>query len=333
MKLAATALIAAIASAPGLSHAAGPVRPAVVYDTGGKYDKSFNESVSDGAARFRAETGIGYAEAEPRDAAQIEQALRRFAQRGYSPILAVGFAQATAVAKVAGEFPASRFTIIDADVRAPNVRSVLFKEHEGSFLAGALAALASHSGMIGFVGGMDVPLVREFACGYAQGGAAINPAIRVLTNFVGATAAAWRDPVAGGELAKSQIEAGADVIFQVAGGSGLGVLQAAADKGVLGIGVDSNQDALHPGHMLTSMLKRADLAAHDTFLAARDDTWHAGVSDLGLSEGGVGLAFDAENRPLLGAGTEARIGRLAAAIRSGRIVVHDYLTDHACPVN
>ena len=232
-------------------------KPAIVYDLGGKFDKSFNEGVFAGAERFKKEAGIEYRDFEPQNDAQREQALRRFARDGFSPILAVGFSQETALKKVAEEFPKTQFAIIDAVVEKPNVQSVVFKEHEGSFLVGLLAAQASKTNKVGFVGGMDIPLIRKFACGYVQGVKHAKKDAEVFQNMTGTTGAAWNDPVKGGELAKSQIDRGADVIYHAAGGTGVGVLRAAADAGKLGIGVDSNQNMLHPGKVLTSMLKAA----------------------------------------------------------------------------
>ena len=172
--------------------------------------------------------------------------------------------------KVAAEFPDTQFAIIDMVVDLPNVRSIVFKEEEGSYLVGILAAMASKTGKVGFVGGMDIPLIRKFACGYVQGVKSVNPDIEVFQNMTGDTGAAWNDPVKGGELAKAQIEQGADVVYHAAGGTGIGVLQAAADAGKLGIGVDSNQNYLHPGTVLTSMLKRVDNAVYTSFMDVKN---------------------------------------------------------------
>ena len=311
---------------------AADVKPAIVFDLGTKFDKSFNEGVNHGATAFTKTTGIAVRDFEPQNSSQIEQALRTFARRGYDPVLAVGFDQSTALAIVAKEFPKTRFAIIDSVVDAPNVQSILFREQEGSYLAGELAALSSHGGKVGFVGGMDVPLIRRFECGYAQGVKAVDPKLEVLQNMTGTTPSAWNDPVRGGELARSQMERGAQVIFAAAGATGLGVLQATADAGKLAIGVDSNQNFLHAGHMLTSMMKRVDVAAEKSFNAARDGTWKPGVSVLGLSDGGVALAFDAENAELVTPAAKARVTQDAAAIASGKIKVHDYMTDNACPL-
>ncbi|HEX2135629.1 MAG TPA: BMP family ABC transporter substrate-binding protein [Microvirga sp.] len=307
-------------------------KPAIVYDLGGKFDKSFNEGVYAGAERFKKETGTEYRDFEPQNDAQREQALRRFARDGFSPILAVGFSQETALKKVADEFPNVKFAIIDAVIEKPNVQSIVFKEHEGSFLVGLLAAQASKTNKVGFVGGMDIPLIRRFACGYVQGVKHAKKDAEVFQNMTGTTGAAWNDPVKGGELAKSQIDRGADVIYHAAGGTGVGVLRAAADAGKLGIGVDSNQNGLHPGKVLTSMLKRVDNAAYNTFKQAKDGTWKAGVSVLGLVEDGVGYALDEHNRNLVTPDMKAAVDKAAADIRSGAIKVHDYMSDSKCPV-
>jgi basic membrane protein A len=315
-----------------VAAAAAEVKPAIVYDLGTKFDKSFNEGVSNGAASFTKATGIEVRDFEPQNDTQREQALRNFARRGFDPILAVGFSQASAVTAVAKEFPDLHFVIIDSVVDAPNVQSILFREEEGSYLAGVMAALAAKGGKLGFVGGMDVPLIRKFACGYVQGAKSIDPKIEVLQNMTGTTGAAWNDPVRGGELAKSQIERGAAVVFQAAGATGIGVLQATADAGKLGIGVDSNQNYLHPGHMLTSMLKRVDVATEKTFTVAKDGTWKPGVTVLGLADNGVALAFDEENKPLVTGDMKVAVEKARADIVAGKIKVHDYMTDNQCPM-
>ena len=310
----------------------GDFKPAIVYDLGGKFDKSFNEGVFSGAEQFKKDTGVAYRDFEPQNDAQREQALRRFAREGHSPIVAVGFSQATAVEKVSKEFPSLKFAIIDMVVEQPNVQSIVFKEHEGSFLVGLLAAQASKSGKVGFVGGMDIPLIRKFACGYVQGVKYAKKDAEVFQNMTGTTGAAWTDPVKGGELAKSQIDRGADVVYHAAGGTGIGVLRAAADAGKLGIGVDSNQNGLHPGKVLTSMLKRVDVATYNTFKTAKEGTWKPGFSVLGLKEGGVGWALDDNNKTLVSAEMKAAADKAADAIKSGSLQVHDYMADSKCPM-
>ena len=310
---------------------AADIKPAVLYDLGGKFDKSFNEAAYTGAEQFKKETGIEYRDFEIQNDAQREQALRNFAKRGQSPIVAIGFSQANAVEKVAKEFPDIQFAIVDMVVDLPNVRSIVFKEHEGSYLVGVLASMASKSGKVGFVGGMDIPLISKFSCGYKQGVKAANAKAEVFENMTGTTGAAWFDPVKGGELAKSQFDRGADVVYHAAGATGIGVLQAAADAGKLGIGVDSNQNGLHPGKVLTSMLKRVDVAVNKAFSDSKNDKWSSGVEVLGLAEGGVDWALDDNNKALVTADMKAAVEKAKADIISGTVKVHDYMADKSCP--
>ena len=299
--------------------------PAVVFDMGGKFDKSFNEAAYNGAERFKADSGIEYRDFEVTNPAMREQALRNMARRGAQVVVAMGFAQAAAVETVAQEFPDTKFTLIDMVVDLPNVQSVIFKEHEGSFLVGMAAAMTSQTGKVGFVGGMDIPLIRKFALGYVEGAKYVNPDIEVFQNMTGTTPSAWNDPTRGGELARSQFDRGADVVYAAAGGTGIGVYQAAKDAGKLAIGVDSNQNYLHPGTMLTSMIKRVDVAVYESFTAAQDGTWQGGIQILGLAEDGVGWALDEHNRSLVSAEVEAAIEQARKDIIAGTIAVTDYM--------
>jgi basic membrane protein A len=309
---------------------AADIKPAVVFDIGGKFDKSFNEGVYVGVERFKNETKVNYVDFEVTNETQFEQAHRRFAQRGQNPIIGVGFNQANSVEKIAKEFPKVRFTIIDGVVKLPNVQSVLFKEHEGSFLVGLLAVMASKTGKVGFIGGMDIPLIRRFACGYEQGAKYANSKAEVIQNMTGTTPAAWNDPARGGELAKGQFDRGVDVIYAAAGATGNGVLQTAKDRGKLAIGVDSNQNHLHPGTVLTSMVKRVDLAAYESFKAAMNDSWQPGISVLGLKEGGVDWALDQHNEKLISAEMKTKVEQAKADIIAGKIKVHDYMSNNTC---
>ena len=285
----------------------------IVYDLGGKFDKSFNEGVHSGAEKFKKDTGIDYRDFEPQNDAQREQALRRFARDGFSPIVAVGFSQAIGPEEGRRRSsPRPKFAIIDTVVEKPNVQSIVFKEHEGSFLVGLLAAQASKTGKVGFVGGMDIPLIRKFACGYVQGVKYAKKDAEVFQNMTGTTGAAWNDPVKGGELAKSQIDRGADVIYHAAGGTGVGVLRAAADAGKLGIGVDSNQNGLHPGQgadLDAQARRRRHLQRVQD--QAKNGAWKAGVSVLGLAEDGVGWALDDNNKSLITADMKAAADKAA----------------------
>lgn len=319
--------------AAGLSVSAAyaaELKPAVVFDFGGKFDKSFNEAAYNGASKYKADHGTNYREFEIQNDAQREQALRKFAQDGNSPIVIAGFSAVSAIEKVAAEFPDAQFVIIDAVVEAPNVRSVVFKEEEGSYLVGMLAAMASKTGIVSFIGGMDVPLIRRFYCGYA-GGAKAGKAQKVLQNWTGDTPSAWNDPAKGSEITKAQIDQGSDVIYHAAGGTGIGILQAAADAGKLGIGVDSNQNALHPGHVLTSMVKGVDTAVYDAFADVAAGKFTGGIVQMGLKDGGVSYAVDENNAKLITPEMTAAVEAAKADIISGKIKVHDYTTDSKCP--
>lgn len=342
-KFAAAALIGAAGAvaATGIAAtgaSAQDIKPAVVYDMGGKFDKSFNEGVYSGVKRFTDETGIDVMEFEVTSETQREQALRRFAQRGATIVLGVGFAQADAIAKVAAEFPETDFAIVDVTwLDQPNIRQYGFKENEGSYLMGVAAAMASKTGKVGFVGGMDIPLIRHFACGYVQGVKATDPDAEVYENMTGSTPAAWNDPAKGAELAQSQIDRGADVIYHAAGGTGVGVIRAAADADKLAIGVDSNQNGMAPGHVLTSMLKRVDNAAYETFMdaekAAKDGgEFETGVRVLGVKEGGVDWAEDENNAELVTPEMKAAMEETKAKIISGEIEVKGYYETESCPV-
>jgi len=316
----------ALALTAGTAWADGP---AIIYDLGGKFDKSFNESAFGGAQRWAEETGEEFAEFEITSDAQREQAIRRFAEAGNNPIVMAGFSWATPLSEAAGDYPDTKFVLIDMVVDAPNVRSVVFNEHEGSYLVGMMAAQASESDIVSFVGGMDIPLIRKFACGYAQGVLAANPDATVIANMTGTTPAAWNDPVKGSELTLSQISQGSDVVFAAAGGTGIGVLQTAADEGILSIGVDANQNYLHPGQVLTSMLKRVDNAVYESFAAG--EGVEAGFNVMGVANEGVGYALDEYNADLVSAEMQAMVDEAAAAMVSGELMVHDYMSDETCP--
>ncbi len=326
LTLAASAVIGMSATAIAADFA-----PAVVYDTAGKFDKSFNEAVfRNGVEKFTADKGTRIREFEPQNEEQREQGLRRLASRGQSPIVAVGFNFSSSVEKVAKEFPEAQFVIIDSVVDLPNVQSIVFAEHEGSFLVGALAAMASETGKVGFVGGMDIPLISKFGCGYEQGVKYVNPKAEVFQNMTGSTPAAFADPARGSELAKSQISKGADVLFAAAGGTGIGVYQAAKDEGKLAIGVDSNQNFLQPGTMLTSMVKRVGVAAYTSWEDAQAGEWEAGLKVLDLAAGGVDYAIDQYNESLISADMKSKVEQIKADIIAGKISVHDYSSDNTC---
>ena len=319
-------------AAASLALSAGAVlaEPALIFDLGGKFDKSFNEAAHNGAQRWAEETGGSYREIELQSEAQREQALRRFAESGANPVITMGFAMADPLSAVAADYPDTKFVAIDVTwLEADNIRQIGFAEHEGSYLVGMLAAMASESGTVGFIGGMDIPLIRHFGCGYAQGVKAVNPSAKIVANMTGTTPAAWNDPVKGSELTKSQISQGADVIYAAAGGTGVGVLQTAADEGILSIGVDSNQNHLHPGKVLTSMLKRVDVAVYDAMKAG--DGVETGVFTLGLAEEGVGYAMDDNNAALVSDDMKKIVDGARQQIIDGDLEVVAYYTNDSCP--
>ncbi|MEX0318832.1 MAG: BMP family protein [Ruegeria sp.] len=318
------------AAAVALTAGAALAEPALIFDLGGKFDKSFNEAAYNGAKRWADETGNSFREIELQSEAQREQALRRFAEAGANPVITMGFAMADPLSAVAADYPDTKFVAVDVTwLDAPNIRQIGFAEHEGSYLVGMLAALASKSGTVGFVGGMDIPLIRHFGCGYAQGAKAVNPDVKIIANMTGTTPAAWNDPVKGSELTKAQISQGADVVYAAAGGTGVGVLQTAADEGVLSIGVDSNQNHLHPGKVLTSMLKRVDVAVYDAMTAG--ENLETGVFTLGLAEEGVGYALDDNNAPLISDEMKAAVDDARQKIIDGEVNVVSYYENDSCP--
>ena len=321
----ALALAVATLLALATVHGAVQAEPAVIYDMGGKFDKSFNQAGYMGAERWKKEFGKSYIEFEISNPAQREQAQRRMAQRGADPIVGIGFSQGSAMEKVAKDFPKLKFAVIDAEVKLPNVQSITFKEHEGSFLVGIMAAMASKTGKVGFIGGMDIPLISRFQCGFEQGARYANPKIGFVANMTGTTPTAWNDPARGAELAKAQFAGGVDVVFAAAGGTGIGVYQAAKDAKKLAIGVDSNQNHVQPGTMLTSMVKRVDVAVYQAFKGVAP-----GNTALGLKEGGVDIALDEHNAALVTPEMKKRVDAARADIISGKIKVIDYMTANAC---
>jgi basic membrane protein A len=320
-------------AALALSAGAVAAEPALIYDLGGKFDKSFNEAAFNGAERYAAETGGSYRDIEIQSEAQREQALRRFAEAGFNPIVTTGFAIANIMGEVALDYPDTKFVNVDGFLpEVPdNVLLINFQEHQGSYLVGMMAAMATETDTVGFIGGMDIPLIRHFACGYAQGVKAVNPDIEIIANMTGTTPTAWNDPVKGSELAKAQISQGADVIYAAAGGTGVGVLQTAADEDILSIGVDSNQNYLHPGQVLTSMLKRVDVAVFDA-MSAGADLETGGFMTLGLAEDGVGYALDEFNAPLVSDEMKAAVDEARQKIIDGELTVTSYYENDSCPV-
>ncbi len=305
---------------------AAPLKVGLVLDKGGKDDKSFNSAAYEGASKAEKDLKIELKYVEATDTNAIENLHRAFARKNFDLVIGIGFAQAEAVKKVAAQFPNVKFAIVDGDIAAPNVRSLLFADHEGSFLVGAAAALKSKSGKLGFIGGMDIPLIRRFQMGYAAGAQHINPKATVTTNYIGVTGEAWNNPAKAKELALAQISQGADVIFVAAGASGSGVFDAVEEKKKLAIGVDSNQNWMKPGFILTSMMKRVDVAVYNTIQDTQNGKFTAGAVHYGIKDKGVDYALDDNNKKLLTPDILQKLDELKAQITAGKIKVPDYYT-------
>ncbi|QYO65718.1 BMP family protein [Leptolyngbya sp. 7M] len=314
------------------------IRVGIVFDIGGKNDRSFNAAAWEGVQRAERDLGICLYDIEPGNPTSIEPAMRAFAERNFDLVIGVGFAQGPIMQKVAMDYPDIKFAIIDgvifeADGKTPrsNVASLVFREHEGSYLVGMIAASKSRTGVLGFLGGMDIPLIHRFKEGYEEGARAVNPNIRVVTNFVGVTDHAWNNPGKGKELALSQIEKGADVIFTAAGNSGLGAFDAAEQFGKNSqgeanrfvIGVDSNQNGVKPGYVLTSMVKRVDNAVYDVILEVLEKRFAGGFHVFGLDKDGVAYAMDEFNEPLVPKEVIEKAEAAKAKIITGEIKVTD----------
>jgi len=339
MLIAALALSACTSVIGKRDESGGKLRVGIVFDIGGKDDKSFNAAAWEGVKRAKQELGIFLRDVEPGDPTSIEPSMRAFAERGYDLIVGVGFAQAPIMNDVARDYPNLKFAIIDGVIDLPNVASLIFKEHEGSFLVGMIAARTSKTGKIGFVGGMDIPLIHKFEKGYEEGALYANPKIQVFENYVGVTDAAWNNPGKGKELSKAQIERGADVVFQAAGNSGLGVFDAAEEvtkyrrqngidpPNVFAIGVDSNQNWVKPGFILTSMIKRVDVAVFNTVKDLLESRFTGGIHEFGMDNDGIGYALDDYNREMIPQSVLDEVDQARKDIIAGRIKVTDAMAE------
>jgi basic membrane protein A and related proteins len=303
---------------------AAPLKVGLALDKGGRDDKSFNSAAFKGVTDAEKKLGIQVKVVESSDDSGIEPSLRTFAQKGFDLVIGIGFIMGDPMKKIAAQFPNTKFLIVDSVVDLPNVRSITFKEHEGSYLVGYIAALTSKTGKVGFVGGMDVPLIRRFEMGYKAGAKAANPKTEVISNYVGSSSDAWRNPTRGKELATSQFGKGVDVTFAAAGASGLGVFDAAEEKKKFAIGVDSNQNWVKPGRILTSMLKRVDLAVYDTVEKTTKGQFKGGVMEWGFKDGAIDFAMDEHNRAILTPEVEKKANEIKNQISSGKVSVPDY---------
>ncbi|MBK9323158.1 MAG: BMP family ABC transporter substrate-binding protein [Bdellovibrionaceae bacterium] len=301
-----------------------PLKVGLVLDKGGKDDKSFNSAAYAGATKAEKELKIELKYVEASDVTALENLHRAFARKKFDLIIGIGFAQTEAIKKISAQHPDVKFALVDGEVAAPNVRSLLFEEHEGSFIVGALAALKSKTGKVGFIGGMDIPLIRRFSLGYEAGAKFINPKISVVNNFIGVTGEAWNNPAKAKELALAQISSGVDIIFVAAGASGSGAFDAIEEKNKLGIGVDSNQNWMKPGVILTSMMKRVDVAVYNTIQDTQNSKFTPGVVRYGFKDKGVDYALDKHNEKILTPELIAKLEDIKTQILSGKIKVPDY---------
>lgn len=314
------------------------IRVGIVFDIGGKNDRSFNAAAWEGVKRAEKDLNICLYDVEPGNPTSIEPAMRAFAERNFDLIVGVGFAQGPIMQRVANDYPNIKFAIIDGvifekDGTTPkaNVASLVFREHEGSFLVGMIAAAKSKTGVLGFIGGMDIGLIHRFAKGYEEGAKYYNPKVQLVTNYVGVTDGAWNNPGKGKELALNQIEKGADVLFTAAGNSGLGAFDAVEQYGKNSqgeankfvIGVDSNQNGVKPGFVLTSMVKRVDNAVYDVVEEVLHGNFQGGFHVFGLDKEGVAYAMDQFNDPLVSADVRRQVEEAKGKIVSGEIKVTD----------
>jgi basic membrane protein A len=327
--LAAVVLAAGCASRadkPEPAAAPGALKVGLVFDVGGRGDKSFNDAAYAGLERAQKELGITFTTLETGEGADREAQMRQLAAGGSQLVFGVGFLFSDDIYGLAQEFPDVKFACVDYTVKEgqtlpPNLVALEFKENEGSFLVGALAALLTKTGKVGFVGGMEIPLIKKFEAGYRAGVRAADPKVEVLVKYAGTTGAAFKDPTKGKELGLAEYNQGADIIFHASGSTGLGVFEAAREKNRLAIGVDSDQQAEAPGFILTSMVKHVETAVYDTILELEQGRWQGGIREFGLKEDGVGWVYDDNNRALIPEAVKAKVDSLKAEIVAGRIVV------------
>jgi len=305
---------------------ASALKVGLVFDVGGRGDKSFNDAAYAGLERAKRELGIDFATLETGEGTDREAALRQLAAGGSQLVFGVGFLFSDDIRQLAGEFPQIKFacieyTVKEGEVLPPNLVALKFKEEEGSFLVGALAALLGRTHTLGFVGGMEIPLIKKFEAGYRAGIKAVDPAAKLIVKYAGTTGAAFKDPTKGKELALAEYHQGADIIFHASGSTGLGVFEAARELNKLAIGVDSDQYDEAPGFVLTSMVKRVDNAVFDTIHEVANGRWTGGVRVFGLAQDGVGWVYDDRNKSLIPDRVKATVDSLKSEIIAGKIAV------------
>jgi basic membrane protein A len=305
---------------------AGTLKVGLVFDVGGRGDRSFNDAAYAGLERAQRELGVPFSTLDTGEGADRKAQMLQLAEGGSHLVFGVGFLFSDDIYGLAQEFPNVRFACVDYTVKEgqtlpPNLVALRFKEEEGSFLVGALAALLTKTGKVGFVGGMEIPLIKKFEAGYRAGVRAAGPKVGVIVKYAGTTGAAFKDPTKGKELGLAEYNQGADIIYHASGSTGLGVFEAAREKGRLAIGVDSDQYAEAPGFILTSMVKHLEASIFDTIKDSQEGRWQGGVREFGLRENGVGWVYDERNKALIPDGVKAKVDSLRAEIIAGRIVV------------
>lgn len=311
------------------SSCAGKTCIGLVFDVGGLGDKSFNDAAYRGLLQAEQELGVTVRFIEPGDGSDRESAIRQLASQGYDLVFGIGFIFTDDMRKLAAEFPRTRFACIDYSVSPgdppppDNLTGLRFREHEGSFLVGAIAGLVSKSKVVGFVGGMDVPLIRKFEAGYRAGVKKVCPSCRVLSAYAGTEPKAFADPLTGKELATAQFGRGADIIFHASGKTGAGVFTAAEQHGKLAIGVDSDQYDEAPCCVLTSMIKKVDLAVFETVRELVEGEIEGGIRELGLAEDGVAFVYDERNKDKIPPAVVEEVRALGKQIIAGKIEVPD----------
>jgi basic membrane protein A len=298
----------------------GKLKVGLVLSTGGLGDKSFNDSAYAGLREAEEKLGVQIKYVEPANVSEFDTFLREFAEANYDLIIGIGFQMKDSVVKVASEYPDNNFVMVDEPIDMPNVISATFNEPEGSFLAGALAGMMTKTNRVGFIGGIEVPLIQKFGDGFMAGAKYVNPEITSFKAYVGGNSP-FNDPARGKEMALSMIDSGADIIYHAAAGSGIGVFEAAKERGVYAIGVDSNQDDVVPGTILTSMLKNVDRAVFTIIKNTQEKGFQAGQMEFNLANDGVGITDLEYTKDQVGEDKLKKLEAIKADIISGKISV------------
>ncbi|MCP4727752.1 MAG: BMP family ABC transporter substrate-binding protein [bacterium] len=296
----------------------------IIFGEGGKDDMSFNANAWQGAMRAKNDFNIEVKDVETGNPSMIEPTVRIFAEQDFNLIIGVGFAIKSAIEKIAPEFPDKNFVTIDTQVDQPNVASLIFQENESSYLVGIIAGMMTKTGVVGFVGGMKMPIIERAYRAYTAGVKYADPGVRVLEHYAGVTINAFSDPAKGKELTLDQISRGADIVYQAAGATGMGVFDAAVEQKIFAIGSDSNQNRLRPGVILTSMLKKLDVALYEIIRETVQDSFEPGIHIFNLTNDGVGYAIDEHNQDMIPNEVIQKVEEAKQAIISGAIKVPDH---------